>query len=67
MSFFRHQEIFRSDAGSNLEGELVKAGSPTIVSMSLRLAIPWRVALQQMLRDQEVGGSNPLAPTIIQT
>jgi hypothetical protein len=28
MSFFRHQEIFRSDVGSNLEGEPAETGSP---------------------------------------
>ena len=43
VSFFRHAEIYRSDG----EKEPAEAGSPTIVSMSLQLAIPWRVALQQ--------------------
>ena len=48
MSFFRHGEIYRSD-----EGTLQSAGSDPrlaprpIVSMSLQLAIPRRVALQQ--------------------
>ena len=43
MSFFRHAEIYRSDG----EREPTEAGSPTIVSMSLQLAIPWRVGLHQ--------------------
>ena len=47
MSFFRHGEIYRSDVGSKANGNRPKPAPPTIVSMSLRLAIPWRVALQQ--------------------
>ena len=42
MSFFRHREIYRSDGG--FDG---KPTPRTIVSMSLRLAIPWRVGLHQ--------------------
>jgi hypothetical protein len=42
MGFFRH-EIYRSDAGSRAEGKSAATGSPTIVSISLRLAIPRRV------------------------
>ena len=42
MSFLRHREIFPSDGGASL-----RPTPPLIVWMSLRLAIPWRVALQQ--------------------
>ena len=45
MSFFRHEEIFRSDGA--LTGSRPKPTPWTIVSMSLRLAIPWRVGLHQ--------------------
>src|SRR2546427_6203642 len=50
MSFLRHEEIYRSDVGVLCWGG---AGRPygcaphLIVSMSFRLAIPWKVALQQ--------------------
>ena len=47
MSFFRHEEIYRSDVGIKAKGNRPKPAPPTIVSMSLRLAIPRRVALQQ--------------------
>ena len=47
MSFFRHEEIYRSDVGMQLKGSGPQTAPRTIVSMSLRLAIPWRVALQQ--------------------
>ena len=47
MSFFRHEEIYRSDGGFRLKGSRPKPAPRLIVSMSLRLAIPWRVALQQ--------------------
>jgi hypothetical protein len=50
MSLFRHEEIYRSDVGSTterLKGNRPKPAPPTIVSMSLRLAIPWRVGLHQ--------------------
>src|ERR1700687_131013 len=42
MSFLRHREIYPSDGGLTLW-----AKPPLIVWMSFRLAIPWRVALQQ--------------------
>ncbi len=46
MSFLRHREIYRSDGGTEAgSGEV--AAPCLIVSMSLRLAIPWPVALQQ--------------------
>jgi len=50
MSFFRHEEIFRSDVGvldPSSAGRPPAAAPPLIVSMSFRLAIPWTVALQQ--------------------
>ena len=47
LSFFRHEEIYRSDVGLQLKGSRRKPTPRPIVSMSLRLAIPWRVALQQ--------------------
>jgi hypothetical protein len=46
MSFFRHEEIYRPDSTNSL----TRSGRPLLrpsVSMSLRLVIPWRVALQQ--------------------
>jgi hypothetical protein len=47
-SFFRREEIYRCDVGSRTEGEPATGYRlpPTIVSMSLRLVIPRRVALQ---------------------
>src|SRR6195256_4327761 len=47
MSFFRHGEIYQSDAGRNNSGERPKDRPRLIVPMSLQLAIPRRVALQQ--------------------
>lgn len=50
MSFFRHEEIFRSDVGvldPSSAGRPPAAAPHLIVSMSFRLAIPWTVALQQ--------------------
>jgi hypothetical protein len=47
MSFFWHEEIFRSDVGSKTEGEPAETSSQPIVSMSLQLAIPQRVGLHQ--------------------
>jgi len=47
MSFFRHREIYRSDVVSKINGKPAETTPRTIVSMSLRLVIPWRVALQQ--------------------
>jgi Integrase core domain len=47
MSFFRHREIYRSDGKRKRVGSRPESASRPIVSMSLRLAIPWRVALQQ--------------------
>ena len=46
MSFLRHREIYRSDGGAEA-GSGAVAAPCRIVSMSLRLAIPWPVALQQ--------------------
>ena len=46
MSFLRHREIYRSDGGAEA-GSGAVAAPCLIVSMSLRLAIPWPVALQQ--------------------
>ncbi len=46
MSFLRHGEIYRSD-GWVKSGSGEVAAPCLIVSMSLRLAIPWPVALQQ--------------------
>jgi hypothetical protein len=47
MSFLRHQQIYQSDVlFSFAEGEAVNGSAlGIIVSMSLRPAIPWRVAL----------------------
>ena len=45
MSFFRHREIYRSDGID--KGSRPKPAPRTIVSMSLRLVIPWRVGLHQ--------------------
>jgi len=45
MSFFRHEEIYRSDGQFLISRP--KPAPPTIVSMSLRLAIPRRVGLHQ--------------------
>ena len=47
MSFLRHREIYRSDGGWAAAGSGAGAAPCLIVSMSLRLAIPWPVALQQ--------------------
>ena len=48
MSFFRHGEIYRSDVDSCRKRGAGRSRLPgLIVSMSLRPAIPWRVALQQ--------------------
>ena len=46
MSFLRHKEIYQSDE-VGLKGRDPKVTPSLIVSMSLRLVIPWRVALQQ--------------------
>jgi hypothetical protein len=46
MSFFRHREIFRSDV-IRLVRERRKRAPGLIISMSFRLAIPRRIALQQ--------------------
>jgi hypothetical protein len=47
MSFFRHGEIYQSDVRGNSSGERPKSRPQLIVPMSLQLAIPRRVALQQ--------------------
>lgn len=50
MSFFRHEEIYCNDGFTDparRAGERELRPSPPIVGMSFRLAIPWRVALQQ--------------------
>ncbi len=46
MSFFRHGEIFRSDV-FDWSGGGINAAPGLIGSMSFRLAIPRRIALQQ--------------------
>src|SRR6476646_6376176 len=48
MSFLRHEQIYQSDAFSvHAQGEALYSFAPSlIVLMSLRPAIPWRVALQ---------------------
>ena len=46
MSFLRHREIYQVDIA--LAGASVTVATPApLDSMSLQLAIPWRVALQQ--------------------
>ena len=47
MSFFRHEEIYRPDSTKALTGSDPQTAPGPSVSMSLPLAIPWRVALQQ--------------------
>jgi hypothetical protein len=48
MSFLRHGQIYRSDVGFNTRSGATCGSAPDlIVSMSLRPAIPWRVALLQ--------------------
>ena len=48
MSFFRHGEIYRSDVGNRSRGKPTESRLPRpSFSMSLRLVIPRRVALQQ--------------------
>jgi hypothetical protein len=47
MSFFRHPEIFRSDVCLLIERKPTDPAPPTIVSMSLRPVIPWRVGFHQ--------------------
>ena len=42
MSFLRHKEIYHP-----MEAPAFRPAPPLIVWMSFRLAIPWRVALQQ--------------------
>ena len=47
MSFFRHGEDYRPDSKSSVTRSSPQTAPQTIVSMSLQLVIPWRVALQQ--------------------
>jgi len=47
MSFFRHGEIYQCDEESERSGERPNSRPRLIVPMSLQLAIPRRVALQQ--------------------
>jgi putative transposase len=47
MSFFRHEEDYRPDGLSSMTRSGPQTAPRPSVSMSLRLVIPWRVALQQ--------------------
>ena len=49
MSFLRHGQIYRPmvSSGSPGNGAVSSSVPAPIVAMSLQLAIPWRVALQQ--------------------
>ena len=70
MSFFRHEEIYRSDVspGYSWERQLNVAAPCSSAAMSFQSAIPWRVALRQSLpplyRPVTIL-NNPLCRTII--